>query len=313
LSAAYGSGATILQAGLQNRWLPLAQMCEAMACECFAFGIPLAEAPGTNAYLTPAHSRGFHLHYDNHCALVLQVEGVKNWTVFSPNLQVPVERCVQPIQRGDLGPPIAEIRLEAGDVLYVPRGFPHLATAGDCESLHVTVSLRPVVKAEAILADRLNEPSFRRSVVLGRDTDGKRHDQFSSASNGAFDFDQTSVRCAERQLSATKLSSLPLLRTRPLKSHSADQITQESVLRRLSPIICVETSSEELEVHFLGAAIRLPKQMKSAVDFIAAKLQFTPSQFPIADAAPSESLAFARLLVRRGLFEIVSVKSELAT
>lgn len=42
----------------------------------------------------------------------------------------------------DLGPPIQEVLLEAGDMLYFPRGIIHQGTAQeDTHSLHITLSM----------------------------------------------------------------------------------------------------------------------------------------------------------------------------
>uniref|UniRef100_A0A8D3DVL2 Bifunctional lysine-specific demethylase and histidyl-hydroxylase n=1 Tax=Scophthalmus maximus TaxID=52904 RepID=A0A8D3DVL2_SCOMX len=77
---------------------------------------------GANVYLTPPGTQGFAPHYDDIEAFVVQLEGKKHW-------------------RTDIGKPILEVVLEAGDLLYFPRGFIH---QGDClpdvHSLHITIS-----------------------------------------------------------------------------------------------------------------------------------------------------------------------------
>ncbi|KFU91224.1 Lysine-specific demethylase NO66, partial [Chaetura pelagica] len=98
---------------------------------------------GANTYLTPPGTQGFAPHYDDIEAFVLQLEGKKHWRVYSPRTDAEVlPRFSSPnFSQAELGEPVLETVLEAGDLLYFPRGFIH---QGDClpdaHSLHITVS-----------------------------------------------------------------------------------------------------------------------------------------------------------------------------
>ncbi|NXX88549.1 RIOX1 oxygenase, partial [Centropus bengalensis] len=98
---------------------------------------------GANAYLTPPGAQGFAPHYDDIEAFVLQLEGKKRWRVYSPRSEAEkLPRFSSPnLTQAELGEPVLETVLEAGDLLYFPRGFIH---QGDClpdaHSLHITVS-----------------------------------------------------------------------------------------------------------------------------------------------------------------------------
>lgn len=99
---------------------------------------------GSNVYLTPANSQGFAPHYDDIEAFVLQVEGAKMWKVYSPrNHQEQLARVSSGnFSQEEIGDPILEVKLEAGDMLYFPRGFIHQAeTIEGKHSLHITVSM----------------------------------------------------------------------------------------------------------------------------------------------------------------------------
>nr|XP_019953193.1 PREDICTED: bifunctional lysine-specific demethylase and histidyl-hydroxylase NO66-like [Paralichthys olivaceus] len=98
---------------------------------------------GANVYLTPPGTQGFAPHYDDIEAFVVQLEGKKHWRVYKPRTDdevLPVLSSTNFDQR-DIGRPILEVVLEAGDLLYFPRGFIH---QGDClpdaHSLHITIS-----------------------------------------------------------------------------------------------------------------------------------------------------------------------------
>ncbi|XP_062406441.1 ribosomal oxygenase 1 [Sardina pilchardus] len=98
---------------------------------------------GANVYLTPAGTQGFAPHYDDIEAFVVQLEGKKHWRVYNPRSEDEVLPVVSSpnFSQAEIGKPILDVVLEAGDLLYFPRGFIH---QGDClpdaHSLHVTVS-----------------------------------------------------------------------------------------------------------------------------------------------------------------------------
>ncbi|NXH12251.1 RIOX1 oxygenase, partial [Bucco capensis] len=98
---------------------------------------------GANTYLTPPGTQGFAPHYDDIEAFVLQLEGKKHWRVYSPRMDTEVlpQFSSANLTQAELGEPMLETVLEAGDLLYFPRGFIH---QGDClsdaHSLHITVS-----------------------------------------------------------------------------------------------------------------------------------------------------------------------------
>ncbi len=98
-----------------------------------------------NVYITPPVSQGLVPHYDTHDVLVLQVLGSKIWHLYDGVVVPPRE-----IQRNknkivaidDLLPP-TDLRLDAGDVLYLPRGRFHAAETTSEPSIHLTVAIEP--------------------------------------------------------------------------------------------------------------------------------------------------------------------------
>ncbi|GAX11376.1 hypothetical protein FisN_22Lh049 [Fistulifera solaris] len=106
---------------------------------------------GANAYLTPPNSsQGFAPHYDDIEAFCLQLEGKKRWKVYAPlNPGSVLPRfSSSDFKEEDLVgiQPLLDVVLEAGDMLYMPRGWIHQACtlrsgAEENEhSLHLTVS-----------------------------------------------------------------------------------------------------------------------------------------------------------------------------
>ena len=100
---------------------------------------------GANTYLTPPGSQGFAPHYDDIDAFILQLEGKKHWRVYKP---LNDDEVLPLKSSGDLDrnmmngvKPCIDVVLEAGDLLYMPRGFIHQGvTLDEHHSLHLTVS-----------------------------------------------------------------------------------------------------------------------------------------------------------------------------
>ena len=139
----YDAGATIILQALHLHWHPAALYCR----EFVAFaGWPFQ----ANAYLTPAAAQGFAVHHDTHDVFVLQVSGRKRWRLYEPVVELPLKGRRWAAATDSAGDPVAELTLEAGDTLFIPRGWPHEAMTTDVDSLHLTVGLHPPTRLEAL-------------------------------------------------------------------------------------------------------------------------------------------------------------------
>nr|XP_020459648.1 bifunctional lysine-specific demethylase and histidyl-hydroxylase NO66-like isoform X2 [Monopterus albus] len=156
---------------------------------------------GANVYLTPPGTQGFAPHYDDIEAFVVQLEGKKCWRVYNPRTEdenLPVLSSPN-FDQADIGRPILEVVLEAGDLLYFPRGFIHQGYClPEAHSLHITISsyqknswgdlLQKVVPAALEIAMEENV-EFRQGLPLdylmymgvqNSDKDDPRRAQFFS-------------------------------------------------------------------------------------------------------------------------------------
>ncbi len=106
-----------------------------------------------HTFLTPRGTTAFAPHYDVQNAFILQCGGAKRWQVFGPHIHKPLrhEGCnYQGVEPGEL---LLDVRLEPGDLLYVPRGYVH-AVSGvpDVPSLHVTFGVVPTTWQDLLQA-----------------------------------------------------------------------------------------------------------------------------------------------------------------
>lgn len=98
---------------------------------------------GANSYLTPPNSQGFAPHYDDIEAFILQIEGKKRWRLYKPrNDEFLARFSSRNFDQSELGELIMDTVLNAGDLLYFPRGTIHQGeTIEDTHSLHITLSV----------------------------------------------------------------------------------------------------------------------------------------------------------------------------
>lgn len=133
---------------------------------------------GANIYLTPPNSQGFAPHYDDIEAFVLQIEGKKKWKLYKPRSdeEYLARDSSANLNASEIGQPVLEKTLEAGDLLYFPRGTIHQAqTIPGCHSLHITLSfyqktsygdLLELLLPQALQTALSADVEFRRGLPL---------------------------------------------------------------------------------------------------------------------------------------------------
>ncbi|MEZ0070588.1 hypothetical protein ABIA32_006641 [Streptacidiphilus sp. MAP12-20] len=119
-----------------------------------------------NAYASWTDREGFGTHWDDHDVVVVQVSGAKRWKLYGATRDVPTFRDVEtPDPPQD--DPVADLVLNTGDLLYLPRGWWHAVTADQgTASLHLTFGLVSHTGADLLtwVVDQL-----RARVALRRD------------------------------------------------------------------------------------------------------------------------------------------------
>lgn len=130
----YRSGSTVVLNRLDRTWAPLRELCESLEND-------FTHLVRANAYLTPGDTPGFAPHYDTHEVFVLQIAGSKRWRVHQPPMTLP--HHTQPFKPTEYvpRPPLLELELKQGDLLYLPRGFVHAAHTSQVHSAHVTIGI----------------------------------------------------------------------------------------------------------------------------------------------------------------------------
>lgn len=126
-------GATLVLDAVDELYQPLESLAEGLERS-------FREHVQINAYAGWRTSRGFDLHWDDHDVFILQVAGRKRWSVYGATRPFPLARDIEPNQKPD-GEPLWDAILEEGDLLYIPRGWWHVAFPLDEPTLHLTVGI----------------------------------------------------------------------------------------------------------------------------------------------------------------------------
>jgi 50S ribosomal protein L16 3-hydroxylase len=134
-------GHTLLVRHAERSSATLQALAEEFAC---LFHSPV----DIQVYLTPDQSQAFGWHYDLEEVFIIQVQGCKEYTIRQNTLHPwPVGDNMPADLRYDRETSRVRLtcRLEAGDWLYIPSGWWHIAQT-QAESIHLSIGVMPVVR-----------------------------------------------------------------------------------------------------------------------------------------------------------------------
>ena len=274
----FEDGATIVLQGLHHSWLPLARYCRRL--EAY-FGHP-AQA---NAYFTPRGSQGLPVHHDTHEVFTLQVSGQKRWLVYEPALELPLKNQKYRSALGEPGEPVLDVTQDAGDTLYLPRGWLHQALTSETDSLHITVgvSVRTWLdEARSAVERGAGDLEFRRAV------DGAEPPELPPLDREA------AVRRARRRLVRTRR---PILDGQLSELRALDDLTAETILERRDTVIA---DLDETTLSFEGRDLEFPSRLTEELTFLVeTTAPFTAAELP-GTLDEAGRLVLVRRLVREG-------------
>ncbi len=96
-----------------------------------------------NAYIAFSGEGSFGAHWDTHDVAVIQLIGKKHWRIYPPTFKSPLPGQLSKEFKSDRpSKPIFEGIIEAGDLLYLPRGWWHeVLPIG--ETFHIAIGMYP--------------------------------------------------------------------------------------------------------------------------------------------------------------------------
>lgn len=317
---AYRRGSTIRVNRVQRYWKPIRELCRSLE-QSFEFPVR------ANLYCTPASATPSRRHYDTHDVLVLQISGRKNWRIFQPLIQLPLA-TVPPlpfeertemlkyarggprkgrasIREDECGEPISEFVLEAGDLLYMPRGFLHEAWTTEEPSTHVTVGLHVVrwLDLLSVALAQVSNRDVRFRQVLPANPEARN--ALFAALVEAFAREANFKEAAE-ELASSFLQSRQAVGDGTLAgSNPNSQIDGNTILERRPGLLCrFGQNGGAVGIVSAHSALWLPPGFDEALRFIAATPQFRTAEIP-GQLTDSSKLSLARRLIQDGFVRIV--------
>ena len=284
----FDEGASIVLESLHRYWLPLTDFCRDLE-------LSLGHRLQVNAYITPPGSQGFDVHRDTHDVFVLQVSGSKHWLVYA---------------RDDPELLLIDEEIERGSALYVPKGFPHAASAGSQASAHLTVGIlthdstdivREIAKLaeeEAVFSERLprdatTSPEALRATV-------QSHVEDLRAWLDGIDVDRLTQRVARRTMS----TSQPIVRGQLGQLARLDDLDEQTlIVRRWGATCALFPGQESLRVLLSERELEMPLAAKPAMGEIANRERFRVRDLH-QHLTPESALVLVKRLIREGLLQV---------
>jgi ribosomal protein L16 Arg81 hydroxylase len=300
--ALYRAGATVTWASV-NQILPKVREFVRVVSQTMAVRTDAV------AFLTPQGKKGYPAHHDGVDLFIIQLSGSKHWRLW--DLAEDRRSESASYTEETLGAPVVEEVLRPGDVLYLPYGTPHQATAVDEPSLHLSVMMRPRMWRDLLretVDSVLSDEEFLRYPALFSDLQPDLHDDFQDALGALTGrLSAVDVKTEWERLRATG---------RSLPGSSESATFQESVAAShvgCSTLLTKSATDSTFRVREDGKVLIEIGGLKFAVSqALAGKIsQLRPGDTAtIAElmhgASEERQRAAARALVRMGLFSIAA-------
>jgi hypothetical protein len=301
---AYDDGYSIKINGVHRRWGPIARLCNALQRR-------LHHPVGGFLFLTPAQAQAVAPHLDGYDTFLLQIDGVKHWRVYEPTVSLPLSSMAGAVERSQLGRPVVDVDLEAGDLLYIPRGFIHEGLTADVSSLHLTLAVRVTrwvhVLEHAIALAAQRDVRLREAVPAGylesdeaAEAMGQRfHDLLRQVLDDVpFDDLRTSL-----------LGTFTDHQQVPLDGHFASldrlrSLDAHTIVRRRTGMLCSVTRDDgQAMIWFSGVPVGAPVTVEPALRFIAETERFAIRDLPDCLTEKGKGV-LVRRLIREGLLAV---------
>jgi ribosomal protein L16 Arg81 hydroxylase len=223
------------------------------------------------------------------------VSGSKHWIVYD---------------RGNPDLLLLDEEIERGSALYLPKGFPHAASAGSRASAHLTVGIlthdsidivREIAKlaeqdpvfSKRLTCDQISSPDGLRASVLS-------HVEVLRAWLEQIDVDRLTQRVARRIMSTSQPIVRGQLRQLALLDDMDEQVL---VVRRRGATCALFADEKSLRVLLSDRELEMPLAAQPAMEEIASREHFRVRDLHEHLTAES-ALVLVKRLIREGLLQV---------
>lgn len=305
---AYADGHSVIVHEVQRFWKPIQRLCQSIEKESNFRALG-------ELFLTPKGKKALSPHYDAHDVFVIQLQGSKLWKLYDEEYPCPLVDSFQPIFDRETLKNKKEILLNAGDILFVPRGVPHEAVATDESSLHLSLGIHPFQWVDLMIMSlnnlAQNNIEFRRALPLGYLNNYKENqnlfsEQLEKLSKiaaqdvnpiGAVTLLHENFRSNQRTAGDGHFANLDAI----------DKITVDSVLcHRDYMKVNVLQTGQISRILFQGNVIKGPEYLTPCFEFIAKSGDgFKVDEIPLLGG--EGKLKLVKRLIRGGLLKIKTI------
>lgn len=128
----------------------------------------------SNLYCSWAQHQAFDTHFDTHEVFALHVAGEKVWRIFEGRLDNPIasedfKSHGPEYHDAHRGAVTAEVTMQPGDLLYIPRGQYHDALASSDGAIHLSFGLTHIIGVDVmtlLFEQAMLDPQFRTNMPL---------------------------------------------------------------------------------------------------------------------------------------------------
>jgi ribosomal protein L16 Arg81 hydroxylase len=324
---AYTQDDTLVIYRLEEYWEPLAHFCRALEqyFSCLS---------NASLFLTPKNAQGFPPHFDPGDMLILQVEGSKVWRIYSSSPDLALQDNDHLSVMRNLPAPVQEIYLEAGDMLYIPRGCVHEVLTTDAPSLHLSIAIIAFTWADliakALTSVGKHNSSFHKALPVGFLNKNQPAPSLQAQLTELLAYLSQHAN-AEEAVSQLARSLIDGMKSLPdghfTQLQQLDLVNLNSVVAKRQGMVCWIFRQDEMPSHFAGYLqggdyvsmqfpgneVRGPSWLEPAYRFIAEAETFAVKELPDS-LSDNAKLVLVRRLIREGLLRVVSVNDkEIAT
>lgn len=301
----YDKGATVILESLDHSWEPLIQLVRRMEVQ-FQFS---AQA---NAYLTPKNAQGFAPHSDSHDVFILQTAGSKCWQIY--DWTEDQAKAKGNLTCDDLGKPLFETVLNAGDTLYIPKGQIHQAKTSTEVSLHITLGVHSIswykfmceIFTQSLQEVCEKDASYHRSIPMHSvENVDEVSGRWMRVMHSIQDHSDL-TRMIERMQNKAVRRRQPWLKGQLFELQRLDSISEATkVYVRRDVIARVFADQNLVYLIFDGKEISFPLVIEPYLEFLLKQNHFKVSDLP--DSLEENSkIVLIRRLVKEGLLKIDS-------
>jgi ribosomal protein L16 Arg81 hydroxylase len=222
-----------------------------------------------NLYASWRSQNGLDLHWDAHEVIVLQLHGRKRWQIFGPTQDYPLDAGAPPKPTGAA---MWDGLLNAGDVLYLPRGWWHVAHPVNEPSMHLTFGIAPMHGLNLLnwMARRLaGNAHLRRNLPLLRGAATRKAHMAQLRAIVAEALDDTAIDDFLRD-AGEHVRGRPPIRLPQAPRDQASPLRDESLIRLASsPRLALTVQGDKVTFNAYDKSYSVPAMVKPALALLS--------------------------------------------